>query len=78
MKPKAVIVNCWNADKEGRHDPYSDGCLFCAPYWGKIPTCPNCKIKDKWNPERPKLVKLSEKGHCVQCKKYYDISEVKQ
>lgn len=62
-KEKAIIKNC------PMHEDASievDNCLFCAPFWYRIPICPKHKKK------------LTYSGYCRDCKKYYDISEAKK
>lgn len=59
-KQKANFVKC--EEDEGLHS-WKDNCWGCAPFWYIIPTCPSHKIK------------LSSKGYCKDCKRFYDIQD---
>lgn len=60
-KQQALILQC----SHGEASVEVDHCWTCAPWWHKYPVCPSHKKK------------LSEAGYCKDCKKFYDISELK-
>jgi len=55
---KAVMVDCLGLKDS---HAYRDFCLSCAPFWEKIPCCPDHQTK------------LTEKGYCRNCKLHYEI-----
>jgi len=63
-KIKAIYVDCAGVVNDGESGHMMrDYCSSCAPFWARIPTCP---INNK---------KLTIKGFCSTCRKYYDISK---
>lgn len=53
---KANILPC-------EHEPHTDNCWRCAPWWGKVYVCPNDGAK------------LKKSGYCGFCKKYYEVEK---
>jgi hypothetical protein len=49
------------------HEPYTDHCLECMPYWEIYPVCPTHNVK-LTHP-------LKGRGWCPLCKKHYEITE---
>lgn len=60
MKTIAKWILCDGADGVEYHDR-QDYCSICAPWWRKYPVCP---LHNK---------KLSYKGFCRDCGKYYEL-----
>lgn len=60
MKQQARFIDC---NGEAHNNPNIDNCAICMPFWQRYPVCPYDGIK------------LSTKGYCKGCKKYYDIAE---
>ncbi len=63
-KPRqpAVMVDCPGVTNDGVYGhAMRDNCWSCAPFWEKIPTCPEDHGK------------LSPTGYCKQCRKHFQI-----
>jgi len=58
-KRNASIVNChWDE----REHTWLDNCWNCAPWWFKVPVCPDDKRKLTWT------------GFCSACRGHFNIN----
>ena len=52
---------------------YTDNCWGCAPYWRRIPCCPNCRgINGRYVRLRGKGTKLKR---CPECRAMFRVDE---
>jgi hypothetical protein len=60
MKRRCLWRDC--AESQQEEHAHLDHCWNCAPFWRWIPECPSHSLK------------LSQKGWCRECQKYYNIT----
>jgi hypothetical protein len=64
-KPRrsAVMVDCPGVTNDGRQaHAMRDQCWNCAPFWERIPTCPDDHTK------------LTTSGYCKTCRKHFETN----
>jgi len=61
----AKFINCSGVTSDGiAGHSYRDFCGTCAPFWERVPLCPEHKYK------------LTETGYCRACKKHYALVDL--
>lgn len=67
-KLKAKWVKCTGEAHRPEVKGNIDNCMVCMPWWEDIAVCPKCSY-------HPLYHKLSAKGYCKRCKKYYEVDK---